>query len=210
MRDLFLRPVHSASQVPLAIYSTTPEIWEKTISRAGLPRENEPYLHLAKSIPGREPIFGKRPTVLGTPQQPESLIRRNLPEIRREHIAKVIIYVDTAKAMAAGVPLFVSKRNTIATPGNKYGVLEPELFRRVDLVNIRMRRVIDEVDRVSKQKRKEVQALQASGLSMSDHAKKLQEDERKPQQCSKLASTASEDTSELSTMTETPTKDVEP
>jgi hypothetical protein len=200
MRNLFLRPIQSPSQAPLAIYVTTPEVWEKTIcsspsypcshlpnsscnvfvfstARAGLPRENEPYIHLAKSIPGREPIFGKRPIVLRTPLQPESLIGRNLPEIRREHIAKVIIYVDVAKAMAAGVPFFSSKRKTIATPGNEYGVLEPNFFRRVDLVNIRMSRVIDELGRLPKRRQTEVYALQASGLSMSDHEKELEEEQ---------------------------------
>ncbi|KAJ2917116.1 hypothetical protein MD484_g3293, partial [Candolleomyces efflorescens] len=203
MRNLFLRPIQNPSQVPLAIYVTTQEIWENTISRVGLPRGDEPYIHFAKSIPGREPIFGKRPIVLRTPLQPESLIGRNLPEIRREHITKVIIYVDVAKAMDAGIPFFSSKRDTIATPGNKYGVIEPKWFRRVDLVNIRMRRVIDELGRIPKRRQAEVLALQASGLSMSEHEKKLEEEKGRKKLQRQMALQARSDTS---TAVENPTE----
>ncbi|KAF6743014.1 hypothetical protein DFP72DRAFT_1080994 [Ephemerocybe angulata] len=151
--DLALERVMTPEALPpKTIYTTTSKVW-KSIKRFGIPRgEGAPFLHLTLSIPGREPIFGKRPAVLRKPRPRASLTttphRRSaysLPEIRRDSIDKVLIYVDAAKALRDGIPFYLSKRNTIATSGNAYGVLPREYIRHADVVTIKMRRVIDEV-----------------------------------------------------------------
>ncbi|KAJ3527067.1 hypothetical protein NMY22_g9917 [Coprinellus aureogranulatus] len=140
--DLCLKRVTSACEIPVAIYTTTPEVWQ-TIQHFGIPRGDAPFLHLSHTIPRREPIVGKKPHVPSKPSRPASLTtckRRPLPDIWREKVDKVIIYIDTAKVLASDIPLYTSTRNTVATPGNTYGVLPLHCFERVDIANIRMER----------------------------------------------------------------------
>lgn len=68
--------------------------------------------------------------------------RHPLPEIRRKKVDKVIVYVNTDRVLKSGIPLYISPRGTVATPGNLYGVLPPYLFDSVDVLKIRMKRVI--------------------------------------------------------------------
>ena len=48
--------------------------------------------------------------------------------------------------MKANIPFYFTKKHTIATPGNSYGLLESQFFRHVEEIDLRMERVITQAD----------------------------------------------------------------
>jgi 2'-phosphotransferase len=46
--------------------------------------------------------------------------------------AEIIIHIDLEKALAAGIPFFLSANGVVLTAGNATGFLAPEYFSRVE------------------------------------------------------------------------------
>ena len=105
--DLLLTRIESPDEVPLAVHGTYMRVWD-SIRATGLNRGTRQHIHMAIDVPGADHVVsGARSS------------------------ANLFIYVDVAKAMAAGIPFYRSKNNVILTSGVD-GVLGPEFFQRVE------------------------------------------------------------------------------
>ncbi|KIY73795.1 hypothetical protein CYLTODRAFT_365398 [Cylindrobasidium torrendii FP15055 ss-10] len=106
---LDLEPIFSAKNMPVVIHGTTEEAW-KAIAQVGIHRMNRNHIHLARGFAQDGVLSGIRSS------------------------SKVLIYIDVAKALAYGIPFFLSKNGVVLTPGNKEGYLPPQVFHRVERV----------------------------------------------------------------------------
>jgi len=108
--DLELTPITSADQLPagLAVHGTYYDAW-KTIKTEGLSRMSRNHIHFAVGEVGANEVI--------------SGMRRS---------TEVMIYLDVAKALAAGIPLFLSANRVVLSPGvGEQGVIKPEYFLAV-------------------------------------------------------------------------------
>ncbi|EIW79025.1 hypothetical protein CONPUDRAFT_107060 [Coniophora puteana RWD-64-598 SS2] len=103
---LDMQKLMSATDVPMAVHGTTEKAWE-SIQRQGLSRMNRQHIHLAQGIPDSGVMSGMRTS------------------------SRIIIHIDLARALDAGVPLFLSANGVVLTPGDDRGLLRPQLFSRV-------------------------------------------------------------------------------
>ncbi len=55
-----------------------------------------------------------------------------IPGIRDS--SRILIYIDVAKALGAGIKFYFSKNGVVLTPGNETGYLEPRFFHKVERV----------------------------------------------------------------------------
>lgn len=105
--ELDLKPVLSATDIPMAVHGTSRKAWE-SISTQGLSRMGRNHVHLAQGIPGDGVISGMR------------------------NSAQVLIYIDVQKALDAGIAFSLSENGVVLTEGDGRGFLSPEYFLRVE------------------------------------------------------------------------------
>ncbi|KAH9004610.1 hypothetical protein EDB86DRAFT_3072097 [Lactarius hatsudake] len=104
---LDLKPILSATDIPMGVHGTNRKAWE-SISTQGLSRMGRNHIHLAQGIPGDGVISGMR------------------------NSAQVLIYVDVQKALDAGITFSLSENGVVLTEGDERGFLSPEYFLRVE------------------------------------------------------------------------------
>ena len=89
------------------------------------------HIHLAQGVPGSGVISG---THVPLPLAIAYLNRTPHPAGMRSS-ADILIHVDLAKALAAGVLFFLSSNGVVLTPGDARGFLAPEFFGRIETRN---------------------------------------------------------------------------
>ncbi|ESK95505.1 trna 2 -phosphotransferase 1-like [Moniliophthora roreri MCA 2997] len=107
--DLELKRIISPDEVPMAVHGTSPKSWNK-ISVEGLSRMTRNHIHLAQGVARGDVISGMRSS------------------------ARLMIYIDLAKAMAAGLKFYLSVNGVILTEGDEEGYIRPQFFRRVEIL----------------------------------------------------------------------------
>jgi 2'-phosphotransferase len=105
--ELDLKPISSATDVPMAVHGTTRKAWG-SISVQGLSRRGRNHIHLAQGVPGDGVMSGMR------------------------NSSEVLIYIDVQKALDAGFKFFLSENGVVLTEGDHHGFLSPEYFLRVE------------------------------------------------------------------------------
>ncbi|XP_067680687.1 tRNA 2'-phosphotransferase 1-like isoform X2 [Haliotis asinina] len=105
--DLQLTPITDSSEYPLIIHGTYLHAWN-SIKSQGLKKMKRNHIHFAAGEPGEDGVI--------------SGMRKS---------CDVMIYVDVARAIAAGVKFFKSANNVILSPGVGDGVIPPSCFSRV-------------------------------------------------------------------------------
>merc|ERR1712070_528657 len=91
--DLLMQRIEDPAEVPVCIHGTYEEAWE-IISQSALDRMARNQIQMAVGLPGDSQVT--------------SGIRRNI---------EVLIYVDVARCMEAGIPFFRSTNDVICSPG---------------------------------------------------------------------------------------------
>ncbi|EEB88620.1 hypothetical protein MPER_13459, partial [Moniliophthora perniciosa FA553] len=76
----------------------------------GLSRMTRNHIHLAQGVARGDVISGMRSS------------------------ARLMIYIDLAKAMAAGLKFYLSVNGVILTEGDEEGYIRPQFFRRVEIL----------------------------------------------------------------------------
>ncbi|KAI0272710.1 KptA family-domain-containing protein [Gloeopeniophorella convolvens] len=104
---LDLKPLLSASDIPMAVHGTNIKAWE-SIAKQGLSKMKRNHIHIAQGVPGDGVISGMRVS------------------------AQVLIYIDVQKALDAGILFFLSENGVVLTEGDERGFLSPDFFIRVE------------------------------------------------------------------------------
>ncbi|KAH7885757.1 KptA family-domain-containing protein [Phlebopus sp. FC_14] len=104
---LELQPIHSASDIPMAVHGTSRKAWE-LIAKQGLSRMNRNHIHLAQGIPGNNVLSGMR------------------------NSSQILIFIDVQKALDAGIKFYLSMNGVVLTEGNADGFLSTEFFLGVE------------------------------------------------------------------------------
>ncbi|XP_048259223.1 tRNA 2'-phosphotransferase 1-like [Haliotis rufescens] len=107
VEDLQLTPLTDSTEYPLIIHGTYLQAW-RSIKSQGLRKMKRNHIHFAVGEPGEDGVV--------------SGMRKS---------CDVMIYVDVAKALAAGVKFFKSANNVILSPGTDDGVIPPCFFSQV-------------------------------------------------------------------------------
>ncbi|KAF8836951.1 hypothetical protein BDN67DRAFT_910139 [Paxillus ammoniavirescens] len=108
---LDLKPISSASDIPMAVHGTTREAWKligKYFATHGLSKMTRNHIHLAQGVPGNNVMSGMRKS------------------------SQILIFVDVQRALDAGINFYLSANGVVLTEGNAAGFLLPELFQRVE------------------------------------------------------------------------------
>ncbi|KAH7924303.1 hypothetical protein BV22DRAFT_1013613 [Leucogyrophana mollusca] len=123
---LELKPILSASEIPMAVHGTTRKAWELIcecqagvipspltcrIATQGLSKMNRNHIHLARGLARDSVISGMRSS------------------------SQILIFIDVQKALDAGIPFFLSDNGVVLTAGDESGFLLPTFFRRVENAN---------------------------------------------------------------------------
>ena len=105
--DELLVPIKYAAEIPIAIHGTSENAW-KSIQSSGLHRMRRSHIHFSPGVVGvdAEVRSGMRPS------------------------SAVHVYLDTARAMAAGIRFYRSSNNVILSDGID-GVIAPQFFSKV-------------------------------------------------------------------------------
>ncbi|PBL02807.1 hypothetical protein ARMGADRAFT_1050357 [Armillaria gallica] len=107
--QLDLEPILSAANIPMALHGTTEKAW-KTIAVHGISRMTRTHIHLAQGFDTDGVVSGIRDS------------------------SRILIFIDVAKALEAGIKFYLSKNGVVLTPGNESGYLEPRFFHKVERV----------------------------------------------------------------------------
>jgi len=111
--EIAMVKITDPSSVPMAVHGTTLDNW-KHIATQGLSRMQRNHIHLAQGLPGADGVIsGMRTT------------------------SQILIFVDIAKAIAAGYEFLLSANGVVLTPGNNQGILPTEYFARVESARTR-------------------------------------------------------------------------
>jgi 2'-phosphotransferase len=106
--DKLLTPVTSATEVPNCVHGTDLKSWGLIKDGEGLSRMSRRHIHFAVGLPGCDGVIsGMRAS------------------------CEVLVYLDVAKWLQAGFPLFRSANGVLLTPGNKHGFIPPKFFMKV-------------------------------------------------------------------------------
>ena len=99
----------NVDQFPYVVHGTTHKFWP-LIKQTGLNRMARTHIHMAVGLPGENQVIsGMRSS------------------------SHIVIRVDVAAAMRAGIPFFVSANNVVLSPGvASTGAIAPRFFTRVD------------------------------------------------------------------------------
>ncbi|CAE6468429.1 unnamed protein product [Rhizoctonia solani] len=106
--DLETKPITDPSEVPCAVHGTNLKAWE-SIKEQGLSRMNRNHIHLASGRPGASGVI--------------SGMRNS---------SQILIFIDVAAAMAAGISFHLSANGVILTPGDSNGLIPPGVFSSVE------------------------------------------------------------------------------
>ncbi|KAH7335499.1 KptA family-domain-containing protein [Rhizoctonia solani] len=102
------KPIADPSEVACAVHGTTLKAWE-SIKEQGLSRMLRNHIHLASGRPGASGVI--------------SGMRNS---------SQVLIFIDVAAAMAAGILFHLSANGVILTAGDSNGFLSPAYFSSVE------------------------------------------------------------------------------
>ena len=97
--------------IPVCVHGTNLEAW-KVISKSGLSKMKRQHIHMAPGLPGDNGVVSG-------------------PGWRALKSDSVIVYVNTKKAMEAGIPFYISANKVILSPGNEKGFIESRYFENV-------------------------------------------------------------------------------
>lgn len=103
VENLELKPILDPKEIPVAVHGTNFNAWEQ-IKIKGLSRMSRNHIHLASGE------FGDPGVISG--------VRKS---------AKIMVFIDTAKAMNAGMKFFLSTNGVILTEGFD-GIIPPEFI----------------------------------------------------------------------------------
>ncbi|CAE6482745.1 unnamed protein product [Rhizoctonia solani] len=106
--DLETKPIADPSEVICAVHGTTLKAWE-SIREQGLSRMRRNHIHLATGRPGASGVT--------------SGMRNS---------SQILIFIDIAAAMAAGILFHLSANGVILTAGDSNGFLSPVYFSSVE------------------------------------------------------------------------------
>ena len=107
--DAMLLPLDAHSDVQTAVHGTYHDAWAKIAASGGLSRMSRRHIHLAVGLPGDSGVV--------------SGMRKS---------AQVLVFVDVARAIRAGIPFYKSDNNVILTPGvGEAGLLPCSYFSSV-------------------------------------------------------------------------------
>ncbi|KAK0491266.1 phosphotransferase KptA/Tpt1 [Armillaria novae-zelandiae] len=123
--QLDLEPILSATNIPMALHGTTEKAW-KTIAVHGISRMTRTHIHLAQGFDTDGVVSG------GDISEQETGKTHIIPGIRDS--SRILIYINVAKALEAGIKFYLSKNGVVLTPGNESGYLEPQFFHKVERV----------------------------------------------------------------------------
>jgi len=104
-----MKPVTAerVAEFPVVVHGTYMRSWD-AIKRSGLSPMRRQHIHLATGLPDEGGVIsGMRAS------------------------SSVLIYIDLAAAVAAGIPFYVSHNRVILTPGDASGHLRPHYFTKV-------------------------------------------------------------------------------
>ena len=105
-----LRRVHDASEVPVCVHGTYLAAWQGAtgIAQVGLSRMRRNHVHFAVGLPGASGVIsGMRGDV------------------------EILVYVDVALAMAAGLEFYISANGVVLCAGDSDGLIAPRFFAKV-------------------------------------------------------------------------------
>lgn len=103
-----LTPISDAHEYPVVVHGTYLEAWE-LIKASGLSRMARTHIHFAVGLPGESGVI--------------SGMRKS---------AEVLVFVDLARALADGIPFFVSANKVVLSPGaGSTGAIPAKYFQRV-------------------------------------------------------------------------------
>eukprot|EP00118_Oscarella_pearsei_P006709 m.30803 g.30803 ORF g.30803 m.30803 type:complete len:218 (+) comp31397_c0_seq5:110-763(+) len=102
--DVELTPLTAPEDVPVAVHGTYMNCWE-VIKCQGLSKMKRTHIHMAPGELGEDGVI--------------SGMRKN---------SKIVIRINTAKALQDGIEFFRSANGVILSPGNKDGFIEPKYF----------------------------------------------------------------------------------
>lgn len=94
------------ADVAVCVHGTNLKAWAQ-IQTKGLSRMGRNHIHFAKGLPGADGVI--------------SGMRKS---------CQVLLYIDTAKAKAAGVKCFESSNGVLLSPGDDSGLMGPHLFAK--------------------------------------------------------------------------------
>jgi len=102
-----MEEVVDASSVPVAVHGTTRVAWAE-IAKTGLSRVRRQHVFFAQGLPGADGVISVR------------------------NSSEILVFLDLAKAMRAGIKFYVLQNGLVVTLGNKHGCVPPEFFLRVE------------------------------------------------------------------------------
>ncbi|KAJ1306594.1 hypothetical protein OPQ81_007594 [Rhizoctonia solani] len=106
--DLETKPITDPSEVPCAVHGTNLKAWE-SIKAQGLSRMRRNHIHLASGRPGASGVIsGMRSS------------------------SQILIFIDIAAAIAAGILFHLSANGVILTAGDSNGLIPPVYFSSVE------------------------------------------------------------------------------
>lgn len=106
--DSDLEEITFESQFPVVVHGTYYRHWDQ-IKQQGLSRMHRRHIHFSPGLPGDDGVIsGMRSS------------------------CQIYIYIDLAKALAAGFRFFKSSNNVILCPGDETGHLPPQYFAKVE------------------------------------------------------------------------------
>eukprot|EP00127_Corallochytrium_limacisporum_P001070 Clim_evm8s37 gene=Clim_evmTU8s37 len=117
-----MEQVTDAGDVPVVVHGTYQRIWE-AIKKTGLSRMRRQHIHMAVGLPpgeGTDVVSGMRSN------------------------CNLVIYIDVAKAMDAGITFFRSANNVILSGGNAEGYIPPDFFLMVKKRNPSTNELLEE------------------------------------------------------------------
>lgn len=121
-----LTPItREAGNVPnTVVHGTDERAWSLILKGGGLRRMTRNHIHFASGLPaGFKPLESSSGDGASDAAPVISGMRMS---------STVLIYIDIAAALDAGIPFFVSENGVILTEGNEKGVLPYEFFSRVE------------------------------------------------------------------------------
>ncbi|KAG8688930.1 hypothetical protein FRC08_011186 [Ceratobasidium sp. 394] len=108
VNDLELKPVTDPAEISCAVHGTTLKAWQ-SIESQGLSRMQRNHIHLASGRPGESGVIsGMRVS------------------------SQMLIFIDVAAAMAAGILFHISSNGVILTTGDDSGFIPPKFFASVE------------------------------------------------------------------------------
>lgn len=120
--------VHGRLLVCHSTFSARLPAHHSHLATQGLSRMKRTHIHLAQGVPGSGVISG----TYVHPLHAFAYLNHAPRPAGMRSSADILIHVDLAKALAAGVPFFLSSNGVVLTPGDARGFLAPEFFSRVE------------------------------------------------------------------------------